>query len=122
MWFRFDCRTNHAENPDIAAEFEQAKAICAPRAQAAGTAASAAVPMGYGMAGAISSGIQAGITQAQVSTATAQSCMAERGYTQRTQSEDEALCAATRESWKAKPVPPARRKQSVPKPKAGPPV
>jgi hypothetical protein len=85
-WSRFDCTTN-----DVA--FEQAKAICMNRANAAGIAGTANMPSsGGGLGGAIADGIVQGITQAQITQSTALSCMAEQGYTRRTISEQIAAC------------------------------
>lgn len=61
-------------------EFEVAKEICLPRAEAASIAGTAAVPIGYGMGGAIASGIESGIKGAQIKEATIMSCMAEQGF------------------------------------------
>jgi hypothetical protein len=93
VWGRVDC-VRAQENPMAEQEFEQAKAICVNRAQAAGIASTAGMPVGRGIGGAIASGISAGITQSQVSTATASSCMAEVGYIQRPQSAHQDACSA----------------------------
>jgi hypothetical protein len=93
IWGRVDC-VRAQENPMAEQEFEQAKAICTGRAQAAGIASTAGMPVGRGIGGAIGSGIAAGITSAAVSSATATSCMGEVGYVKRPQSHHEAACSA----------------------------
>lgn len=97
LWGRVDCQRG-AGNPVLEQEFEQAKAICGGRAQAAGISASASMPAyGRGIGGAIADGIAQGITSAQVSNATAMSCMAELGYIKRPQSAHVAACTAIQE-------------------------
>jgi hypothetical protein len=91
VWGRFDCK-RHSQFPELAVEWEQAKLICGGRAQAAAVAGTAAMPGGYGMSGAIAAGINQGIAGAQISQATATSCMAERGYRMSKASEFDARC------------------------------
>jgi hypothetical protein len=127
VWGRVDCvRTQ--DNPMAEQQFEQAKAICTNRAQAAGIQTSAGMPSGgRNLGDAIGNGIVAGITASQVNTATGNSCMAENGYIRRPQSHHEAACAAVyaqREQMiaaeRAATAPPKRKPRpaepSVPKP------
>ncbi|HVL73315.1 MAG TPA: lipoprotein [Beijerinckiaceae bacterium] len=93
LFGRVDCRSI-AGNAALEQEFEQAKAICLPRAEAAAVAATANMPRGYGLAGAIVAGIEQGMTRNQIGTSTAVSCMAEQGYLFRTPSAHEQACAA----------------------------
>ena len=90
---RVDCQRAEG-NPIVQQQFEQARAICLGRAEAAAVAGTSAMPTGHGLAGAISSGIQQGMAQRQIGESTAISCMAEQGYIQRTRAEHEAACAA----------------------------
>src|SRR5687767_14385789 len=90
---RVDCQRNRG-NPVLEREFEQAKAICIPRAEAAATAGTAAMPMGSGIGGAIVSGIEQGVKGREIANATALSCMAERGYLLKTMAEHDAICVA----------------------------
>lgn len=111
---RVDCRRAEG-NPDVVQEFEQAKAICVNRGQAAAIAGTASMPTGRGMSGAIVAGIEQGMAAGQISTATTLSCMAEQGYLIRTKAEHESACAAIEaqraaEAAKAKPPPPVRRR------------
>lgn len=73
-WLRIDGKAG------TALELEQARLICEPRAEAAATAATASSPTGYGIGGAIGSGIADGINKANVRRNTLSSCMAERGF------------------------------------------
>lgn len=109
-WARFDCRMRD-DGPEIHALFEQAQAICAPRAEAAAIAGTSGMPVGHGLAGAIASGISSGIAQGQISRATLSSCMAEQGYTLRTRSQHDELCADIR----AARNPPAKTRVPVAK-------
>jgi hypothetical protein len=91
-WARVDCQRGLG-NPVLEAQLEQAKAICTGRAQAAGLAGTAGMPTGgRNLGDAIGNGIVAGVTQAQITNATASSCMAEQGYLLRTRSSFEAVC------------------------------
>lgn len=93
LWSRVDCQRISA-NPSLMQEFEQAKAICLPRGQAAATAGTANMPGGYGLGGAIAAGINQGITANQIGTATITSCMGENGYLLKRKSEQDAMCEA----------------------------
>lgn len=91
-WGRVDCQRGDG-NPVLEGQFEQAKAICLGRAQAAGLAGTAGMPAGgRNLGDAIGNGIVAGVTQARISDATASSCMAEQGYLMKTRSAFEASC------------------------------
>lgn len=91
LWARFDCQ-RISQNPGLQAALEQSRAICVPRAEAAAISGTAAMPVGYGLGGAIASGISQGVTGNQISRATMSSCMAEQGWTLRTLTEHEAVC------------------------------
>ena len=93
IWGRLDCRRAEVE-PAIAVENERVKAVCLPRAEAAAIAGTSAMPVGYGIGGAIASGISQGIASNQIATKTLASCLAEHGYLNRRRSEHEAYCAA----------------------------
>ena len=79
MFGRVDCQIISG-NKKLELEYEHAKAICLPRAEAAALTASASIPVGQGLGGSLASGIERGTTQREVGVATAKSCMAERGY------------------------------------------
>lgn len=114
---RADCQ-RMADNLALQQEFELARQVCVPRAEAAAIAGTTAMPVGRGLGGAIVSGIERGMTQNQIAMATAISCMAERGYIRRTRAEHEAACAAIAEQ-KAAAERAKRGPQSKPaKPKA----
>jgi hypothetical protein len=90
---RLDCR-RLAEGPELRQDFSRAEAICVGRAQASAAAGSATVhPYGYGLSGAIATGIEQGLTERRIGEATVISCMAEQGYLYRTRSDHEAICA-----------------------------
>lgn len=108
QWGRFDCQ-RAADHPELTPQFEQAKLVCVNRAQAAGIAGTASMPTGYGMGGAIASGISAGIAQAQIQNATINSCMAEYGYMLLKRSEHVARCPATAVKPPEAPEPPKKR-------------
>ncbi len=108
QWGRFDCK-RLADGPQIAVEFDQAKAVCLNRAQAAGIAGTAAMPTGYGLGGAMVSGINRGITSSQIQDATIKSCMAERGYLLAKMSEHEARCPRSAPVAIPAPVAPKRK-------------
>lgn len=94
VWGRVDC-VRAEGNPIATQQFEQARAICLGRSQAAGIQTSAGMPSGGRTIGdAIGNGIVAGITAAQVSNATAMSCMGENGYIKRPRSQHIAACEA----------------------------
>lgn len=93
---RADCQ-RAANNPVIQQDFELARQVCLPRAEAAAVSGTTAIPVGHGLAGAMMSGIERGMAQNQIATATVTSCMAERGYLLRTRTEHEAACAAIAE-------------------------
>ncbi|MFG1256335.1 hypothetical protein V5F79_03355 [Xanthobacter flavus] len=105
MWGRVDCK-RAADHPELKPEYEQALAICENRAIAAGTAGTANMPGGYGMAGAISAGINQGIAEGNIRRSTTISCMAERGYLLKKKSEHTAACA------EAKPLPASPKAKS----------
>lgn len=88
---RVDCK-RFADYPELEIEFEQAKAVCLPRAQAAAVAGTTAIPVGHGVGGAIASGIERGMAQREIGVSTAVSCMAERGYLFKPMSEHLAMC------------------------------
>lgn len=93
VWGRVDC-VRAQDDPMAGNMFEQAKAICTNRAQAAGLVTAASMPSGGRTLGdALANGIIAGATSASVSNATANSCMAENGYIQRPRSGHEEACA-----------------------------
>jgi hypothetical protein len=92
-WFTFDCK-RPSQYPEVEAEFERAKLICGGRAEAAAIAGTAHIRPGYSMGSAIVAGIESGQKQAQISTATASSCMAELGFRMSKRSEFEVLCPA----------------------------
>ena len=71
-WSRLDCK-RLADGPEMVPQFEQAKLICVNRAEAAGVAGTAGMPVGHGVGGAIAAGISQGIASAQIQTATAKS-------------------------------------------------
>ena len=119
LWGRFDCM-RMADGPEIQAEFEQAKLICSGRSEAAAIAGTAAMPnRGRGLSGAIVSGIEQGITGAQISVATAKSCMAERGLFLAKKSEHLARCPTSVVVADARP---ALRKPAAVKPVPEPPL
>lgn len=93
VFARTDCRTITG-NAALEMEYERSKQICLGRAEAAAVAATTVIPVGYGIAGGIASGIQRGQAQMQVGTSTAISCMAEQGYVRRTRAEQAQACAA----------------------------
>jgi hypothetical protein len=93
IWGRLDCRRAEVD-PVIAVENERVKAVCMPRAEAAAIAGTSAMPVGYGIGGAIASGISRGITSNQIATNTLASCLAKHGYLNRRRSEHDAYCAA----------------------------
>ena len=93
-WSRLDCK-RLADGPEMVPQFEQAKLICVNRAEVAGVAGTAGMPVGHGVGGAIAAGISQGIASAQIQTATAKSCMAEYGYMLQRNSEFEARCPIT---------------------------
>lgn len=95
MFGRVDCR-GPVGRPEVSRHFEQAKAICMNRADAAATAGTANMPMGYGYGGAIAAGINQGITAASIRNSTAVSCMAEQGYLLKRRSEFVAMCGSRR--------------------------
>ena len=107
---RVDCQRAEGR-PDLLVQYEQAVAICKGRAEASAATASAAIPVGSGMGGAIASGMQRGMTESQVGISTAISCMAELGYIRRTRSEHLRVCAELKahESAKMTPKPKVRR-------------
>lgn len=88
---RADCQ--RMTLPEVERHFEVAKSICGPKAEAAQIAGTAAIPVGYGIGGAMASGIERGVTGAKIRDATILSCMAEQGYLFRTASAHEAACA-----------------------------
>lgn len=88
---RVDCK-RLADYPELEIEFEQAKAVCLPRAQAAAVAGTTAIPVGNGLGGAIASGIERGMAQREIGTSTTVSCMAERGYLYKPMSQHLAMC------------------------------
>lgn len=92
---RIDCKVIPG-NPKLETEFEHAKAICLPRAQAAAISGTAAMPVGYGIGGAIASGIERGMTQRQIGELTAKSCMAEQGYFHKKRIEHDLSCGRVR--------------------------
>lgn len=112
LFGRVDCQLS-VGNPKLMVEYEQAMAICKPRAEAAAVAAGSNIPVGYGMGGAIASGIQRGMTEGQVGKATAISCMAERGYILRKSSEHEAVCASIKAQEKPQRATPRPRQSST---------
>src|SRR4051794_40612338 len=59
IFSRVDC-FRASDGPQYQTDFELAKAVCVPQAQASGVAAAAGVPTGRGWAGAIVSGIESG--------------------------------------------------------------
>lgn len=90
---RSDCR-RMADNPALQQEFEVAKQVCVPRAEAAAVAGTTAMPLRSGLGGAIVDGIEQGMARNQIAMSTVMSCMAERGYLFRTRADHEAVCAA----------------------------
>jgi hypothetical protein len=96
LFSRSDCQFISG-NPALEQQFELAKQVCVPRAQAAATTASSNIPMGRGMGGAIAAGIEGGIVEAKVGMNTMMSCMAEQGYLLRTRTEHLEACAAIKE-------------------------
>lgn len=95
IWFRADCK-RISGNADLERQFELSKDICLNRGAAAGVASTASLPVGYGTAGAISSGMQRGLEQASVEKSTTVSCMAEQGYMLRTRAEFAAFCPSAK--------------------------
>lgn len=93
VWGRVDCQ-RASGNPELQLEFERSRTVCLGRAEAAAVAGTSGIQPGYGIGGAIASGIARGVAQDQIQTATALSCMAEHGYLMRTQAEHDANCAA----------------------------
>lgn len=93
VWGRVDCQ-RISGNPKLEQEVEQHKAICMNRAEAAAIAGTTSIPVGYGVGGAIASGIQRGTAQNQIAIATAKSCMGEYGYIFRTRDQHITACAA----------------------------
>ncbi len=73
------------------------------RAEAAAVAGTTAIPVGYGVGGAIASGIQRGTAQNQIAIATAKSCMGEYGYIFRTRDQHITACAAIASATAATP-------------------
>lgn len=116
QWGRFDCQ-RAADHPELLPQFEQAKLVCVNRAQAAGIAGTASMPTGYGLGGAIASGISAGIAQGQIQNATVNSCMAEYGYMMSKKSEHEARCPVVAVTPPEPPAPPKKKPKPKPKPK-----
>ena len=82
----------HLSTPGHRSQSERAKLICVGKADAAAVAGTANIRPGYGLGGAIASGIETGVKQTQIKDATASSCMAEQGYQFKKRSEFEALC------------------------------
>ena len=89
-WGRIDCR--RSTDPEIAAHAEQARLMCQAMAESAGTMATATMPAGRGMGGAIASGIESGMARQQVTVAAGKDCMATQGYIMSRRSEFEARC------------------------------
>ena len=118
VWGRFDCK-RLADFPEVQVEFEQANMICSGKAQAAAISGTASMPTGYGLSGAIVSGISQGITGAQISQATGKSCMAERGLYLAKRSEVDAKCPR-KELLVAEVKPAATKPLAKPKPAAKP--
>lgn len=117
IWGRLDCRRAEIE-PVIAVENERVKAVCLPRAEAAAIAGTSAMPVGYGIGGAIASGISRGIASNQIATNTLASCLAEHGYLNRRRSEHEAYCAAMAPPPPPPPSPQKPRSKQPPKQQA----
>lgn len=109
VWGRFDCR-RAATDPEVVTLFEQARAVCMNRAQAAAVAGTTAIPTGHGIGGAIASGIERGMAQNEIGTSTAISCMAEYGWLRARQHEHAARCpAASRTLTQVPPMTPRPR-------------
>jgi hypothetical protein len=102
-WARFDCQRG-AGVPKLETELERAKLICIGRADAASIAGTANIRPGYGVGGAVVSGIETGVKQSQISNATIISCMAEQGYHAIKRSEFEALCPVSSPKPARKPL------------------
>jgi len=111
LWGHIDCQRS-ADHPEFNTQIEQAKLVCINRAQAAGIAGTASMPTGYGLGGAISSGINAGIAQGQIENATVKSCMAEYGWMLSKKSEFDARCPVP-VAVVAPPAPPPPPKKKV---------
>lgn len=108
-WGRIDCQ--RADNtPALLQPFEQAKLVCVNRAEAAGIAGTAAMPTGYGLTGALVSGMNKGITASQIQDATIKSCMAEYGYSLLRKSEFDARCPIVQAAAPPPPTPKKTRK------------
>jgi|HubBroStandDraft_6_1064221.scaffolds.fasta_scaffold111911_1 hypothetical protein len=110
LWGHIDCQRT-ADHPELASQFEQAKLVCFNRAQAAGVAGTASMPTGYGLGGAVASGISAGIAQAQIQNATVNSCMAEYGWMLTKRSDFDARCpvAVVAPPEPSPPLPPKKK-------------
>lgn len=91
LFGRVDCKTTKG-NAILEVEYEQAKAVCLNRADAAAVAGTTAIPIGHGAVNAVFSGIQRGSAQREIGLSTALSCMAERGYLHETDAANAARC------------------------------
>lgn len=87
-WGRIDCKEN---TPPILKEYERARLVCVPRAEAAGVSAVANMPVGISMSDMAVNAFQAGKNQTIVKNAEFLSCMAEHGF-----------AASTRREWNAR--------------------
>lgn len=85
---RVDCRRS-ANDPEVAALYQQDSAVCLGRAQAASLSGTAAMH-GQGIVG----GLDKAITSNNIGKATLISCMAERGYLYKRKSEHNTMCEA----------------------------
>ena len=90
-WSRVDCK--RANEPAIQKHFEQSKAVCLVRADAAGVAGSAPMPVGSGLGGGIASGMERAAARNRITQAAVADCMAQAGYIVNKQSEFAARCS-----------------------------
>jgi hypothetical protein len=120
VWGRVDC-VRLADNPMAQQEFEQAKAICLSRGQAAAVAGTAGMPGGRGLGGAIIAGANQGAAANQIGTATISSCMGEQGYLFKTKTDHLAMCEAIREQKERIALATAPQKRAI-KPASRPPA
>jgi hypothetical protein len=88
LFGRVDCQTITG-NIELEREFELAKQICLPRAEAAAVAGGNSSSRNE-----IVWAIDTAITRNQIGRATINSCMAEQGYLLHTRTEHDAICAS----------------------------
>lgn len=114
IWGRADCQRVEG-NPIIQQEAERVRALCVAKAEAAAVSGTTAIPVGNGIAGGMMSGIQRGMAQNQIATATLASCMGENGWMFKTRSEHEAMCAAIKEQKRADNITQKRNPPPLPR-------